>query len=132
MDVQESRKIEGYLRRLFGNSNIRVVPKPRKDGSADVYLADDKLGEVNPDEEDDEDYNFSMEFRAGESADIPAISNYLGQKFGNDGIRAVRRAKKEDSLEAYLGEEFIGVVFIEGGKTGRSFIFEVPILGIDL
>ncbi len=31
MDVQEIRKLETYLRQLFGNARIRVVPRPRKE-----------------------------------------------------------------------------------------------------
>lgn len=131
MDVQEIRKVEGYLRRLFDSPQIRVVPRP-KGNAAEVYLAEDKLGDLTADDEDQEDYNLRMEFRASASADLPELNNYLNQKFGNDRIRVVRRAKKQDSLEAYLGDEFIGVLFIEDGKAIRSFILEVPILGIDL
>jgi hypothetical protein len=44
----------------------------------------------------------------------------------------VARPKKTDSLEAYIGEEFIGVLFIENEKGRRSFILELPILDVDL
>jgi hypothetical protein len=44
----------------------------------------------------------------------------------------VTRPKKLDSVEAYLGEEFIGVLFLENEKGRKSYIFEVPILDIDL
>ena len=30
MDVQEVRKVEGYLRRLFGNTKLQVKPRPKK------------------------------------------------------------------------------------------------------
>ena len=29
VDVQEVRKLDGYLKKLFGNAQIRVVPKGR-------------------------------------------------------------------------------------------------------
>jgi hypothetical protein len=132
VNVQDIHKIESYLRQLFDNAGIRVVPRPAKTDVAEVYLADDKLGELTVDDEDEEDYNFRMEFRASASAELPELNNYLNQKFGNNRIRVVRRERKKDSLEAYLGDEFIGVLFIEEGKAHRSFILEVPILGIDL
>ena len=42
------------------------------------------------------------------------------------------RARKTDSLEAYLGEEFIGVVFVDDEKGRGSYILEMPILDMDL
>jgi len=53
-------------------------------------------------------------------------------EFENENIRVVTRPKKMDSLEAYLGEEFIGVLFVENEKGRRSYIFELPILDVDL
>mgnify|MGYP001428737259 CR=1 FL=1 len=38
MDVQEIKKIDAYLKRLFDNPRIRVVPRPKKDDSAEVYI----------------------------------------------------------------------------------------------
>ena len=44
----------------------------------------------------------------------------------------VPRMKKTDSLEAYLGDEFIGVLFVDDEKRRRSYILEMPILDMDL
>ncbi|MPZ56866.1 MAG: DUF3126 family protein [Rhizobiales bacterium] len=61
MDVQEIRKIEAYLRKLFGNARIRVVPRPRKDDSAEVYVGEEFVGVLFVDDEDeDRSYNFQM------------------------------------------------------------------------
>ena len=61
MDVQEIRKIESYLRKLFGNARIRVVPRPRKEDSSEVYIGDEFIGVLFIDDEDDErSYNFQM------------------------------------------------------------------------
>lgn len=132
MDIAETRKIEAYLQRLFGNSAIRVVPQPRRGKVADVYVGSDKLGEVSADEEDEEDYNFSMRFEAGATAGAPELTNYLARKLGSDRIRILRRAKKQDSFEAYLDEEYIGLLFVEEGKAARRYVLEIPILGFDL
>ena len=61
MDVQEIKKIETYLRRLFGNAQIRVVPRPKKDDSAEVYIGEEFVGVLFVDDEDeDRSYNFQM------------------------------------------------------------------------
>ena len=41
MDIHEVKKLELYLRRQFSNQRIRVVPRPKKDDSAEVYVGDD-------------------------------------------------------------------------------------------
>ena len=61
MDVQEIRKLEAYIKRLFGNARLRVVPRPKKDDSAEVYIGDDFIGVLFRDDEDgDLSYNFTM------------------------------------------------------------------------
>ena len=61
MDVQEVRKLDAYLKRVFGNPKIRVVPRPKKDDSAEVYIGDEFIGVLFVDDEDDErSYNFQM------------------------------------------------------------------------
>jgi hypothetical protein len=61
VDVQEIRKLETYLRQLFANARIRVVPRPRKEDSAEVYIGDEFIGVLFVDDEDeDRSYNFQM------------------------------------------------------------------------
>jgi Protein of unknown function (DUF3126) len=61
MDVQEIRKVETYLKRLFGNARMRVVPRPKKEDSAEVYIGDEFIGVLFVDDEDEErSYNFQM------------------------------------------------------------------------
>ena len=61
MDVQEVKKLDAYLKKLFGNARIRVVPRPKKDDSAEVYLGEEFIGVLFVDDEDDErSYNFQM------------------------------------------------------------------------
>ncbi|HEX4239660.1 MAG TPA: DUF3126 family protein [Xanthobacteraceae bacterium] len=61
MDVQEVRKLDAYLKKLFGNARIRVVPRPKKEDSAEVYVGDEFIGVLFVDDEDDERaYNFQM------------------------------------------------------------------------
>ena len=61
VDVQEIRKVETYMRKLFGNTHIRVVPRPKKDDSAEVYVGEEFVGVLFVDDEDeDRSYNFQM------------------------------------------------------------------------
>ena len=134
MDVQEVRKLDAYFKKLFANAKIRVVPK--KGDLAELFVDEEDVGELTVDDEDGErSYNFRMVIQVGSDPSIqpvPTLNAYLRKKFGNDNIRVVTRPKKTDSLEAYIGEEFLGVLFVENEKGRRSYIFELPILDVDL
>jgi hypothetical protein len=59
--IDELKKVETYLRRLFGNDTIRVKARPRKDDSAEVFVGEEFVGVIYRDDEDEElSYNFSM------------------------------------------------------------------------
>jgi len=61
VDVQDIKKIDSYLKRTFNNPLIRVVPRPKKDDSAEVYIGEEFIGVIFLDDEDgDKSYNFSM------------------------------------------------------------------------
>ena len=137
MDVQEVKKLDAYFKRLFGNPRIRVVPK--KNTSADVFVGEENVGALALDDDDDDDersYNFEMKITLPDASakappDIKKLDAYLKHKFGNERIRVVARAKKRDSAEVYVGEEYIGVLFFDE-KDARSSFFELPILALDL
>jgi len=59
--VLEVRKLDAYLKKLFANPRMRVVPRPKKDDSAEVYIGEEFVGVLFVDDEDDErSYNFQM------------------------------------------------------------------------
>ena len=60
MDVKEVRKLDAYLKRVFGNPKIRVVPRPKKDDSAEVYIGEEFIGGVFEDEDGDGSFMFEM------------------------------------------------------------------------
>ncbi len=61
VDVQEVRKLDAYFKRLFGNPKIRVVPRPKKEDSAEVYVGEEFIGVLFLDDEDDDrSYQFQM------------------------------------------------------------------------
>ncbi len=61
MTIEELKKVERYLRRLFSNERIAVKARPRKDDSAEVFVGEEFIGVIYRDDEDDDlSYNFSM------------------------------------------------------------------------
>lgn len=61
VDKTELLKIERYLRRVFSNAAIRVVARPKKTDSAEVYIGEEFTGVIFLDDEDgDRSYNFTM------------------------------------------------------------------------
>lgn len=67
MELAEIKKLDTYLKRLFGNQRIRVVPRQKKDDSAEVYMGDEFIGVLFVDDEDgDRSYNFEMAILEGD------------------------------------------------------------------
>ena len=117
-----------------GLQDERPVPTDAK--MADDFIGEDNVGELNVDDEDgDRSYNFRMVIQVSSDPSmqpVPTLMNYLRRRFDNDNIRVVTRPKKLDSVEAYIGEEFLGVLFLEVERGRKSYIFELPILDVDL
>ena len=65
-------------------------------------------------------------------AEVQKLQKYLRDKFGNDNFRLVDRIKSADSLEVYLGEEFIGTLYRDDEDGEISYDFNMAILAIDL
>lgn len=134
MDVQEVSKLDAYLKKIFGNQTIRVVPKAGD--MAEVFAGEDDLGELTSDEDEGEkSYNFRMVIQVSNDPamqPVPTLNAYLRKKFDNDKIRVVTRPKKMDSLEVYIGDDFLGVLFLEVERGRKSYILELPILDFDL
>ncbi len=61
MKIDELKRIETYLRRLFANEMIKVKARPKKDDSAEVFIGEEFVGVIYRDDEDGElSYNFQM------------------------------------------------------------------------
>jgi len=65
-------------------------------------------------------------------SEVQKLQNYLRNKFGNDNFRLVDRIKSTDSVEVYLGEEFIGTLYRDDEDGEVSYDFNMAILEIDL
>ena len=61
MEKTELDRVQNYLRKLFGNPAIRVVVRPKKEDSAEVYIGEEFVAVLFVDDEDgDRSYTFQM------------------------------------------------------------------------
>lgn len=60
MKSEEIRKLNTYFKKTFGNDLLEVKARPKKDDSFELYKADEFLGVIYKDDDDEGDYNFSM------------------------------------------------------------------------
>jgi hypothetical protein len=67
MTRDELNLLEKYLRKIFGNETIEIKQRPKKKDSAEVYVADEFVGVLYRDDEDDEvSYQFQMAILEGD------------------------------------------------------------------
>lgn len=70
MDKRELEQVQAYLRRTFKNQDFRIVARPKKMESAEVYLGEEFIGVLFRDDEDGElSYNFQMAILAEDLTD---------------------------------------------------------------
>ena len=64
--------------------------------------------------------------------EIRKVEAYLRETFGNKSISVKARARKDDSVEVLIDDEFIGVIFKDDEDDDLSYDFHMTILGMDL
>ena len=64
--------------------------------------------------------------------EIVRVQTYLRKVFGTKTLSVRARAKKDDSAEIFVGDEFIGILFREEEEGELSYQFQMAILEIDL
>jgi len=64
--------------------------------------------------------------------EIIKLQKFLQQKFSNRNIDVRPRNKQNDSVEVYLGEEFLGLIYADDEDGDRSYNFQMAILENDL
>ncbi len=65
-------------------------------------------------------------------SEIQKLQKYLRDKFGNEYIRITDRIKSETSVEVYIQDEFIGIIYRDDEEGEISYDFNMAILEIDL
>ncbi|MGO9173095.1 MAG: DUF3126 family protein [Rhodomicrobium sp.] len=65
-------------------------------------------------------------------AEIKSLQTYLRKKFDLDAIEIRKRAKKQDSVEVFVKDEFIGVIYKDDEDNEVTYQFQMAILEDDL
>ena len=128
MDPSELEKVQNYLRRLFGNPEIKLTPRMRREDMAEVYIGGELNGMLTLDTEDG-DRSYNLQIGVPEREFGPAQA-WLKRVLGNPNVKVLARPKKTDSAEVFIGDEFIAVLFLE--EVGKSFAFQMAILDSDV
>jgi hypothetical protein len=64
--------------------------------------------------------------------EIIKLQKYLQKTFSNRAIDVRPRSNKDDSVEVYIGEEFIGLIYVDDDEGELSYNFQMAILDVDL
>ena len=64
--------------------------------------------------------------------ELARVEKYLQNKFGNQNIRLRERMQSDGSVEVYIGEEFIGVIYKDEEEGDVSYDFNMSVLEMDL
>lgn len=65
-------------------------------------------------------------------SELTKVEAYLRRTFSNHSISVRARPKKDDSAEVYIGDEFVGVLFLDDEDEDRSYQFQMAILESDI
>ena len=65
-------------------------------------------------------------------AEIKSLETYLRKTFDLEAIEVKKRTKKQDSVEVFVKEEFIGVIYKDDEDNEVSYQFQMAILADDL
>lgn len=64
--------------------------------------------------------------------EIIKLQKFLQLKFNNRNIDVRPRAKQNDSVEVFIGDEFLGLIYVDDEDGDRSYNFQMAILDVDL
>jgi len=128
LNKTELKQLQDFLRRSFGNEDLRVATNRRNPDDGDVHLGQRVIGNISVDDEDgDRSFAFAMKI----PVERPVLQDYLRRLFENDKLKIVPRGRKTDSVELNSGEDFLGVISADDPQ-GRSYTLQMAILDFDL
>ena len=140
MDQAEITRVQAYLRRVLGASNISV--KARGGDEADVLVGAAKVAELSKDEDEGElSYFFNMGVARAKGAARNApldgservrLEALLRNALGAPGLEVRQRPRKTDSAEVYVADEFIGTLSADDAPGEIGYYLTMSILDIDL
>ncbi len=65
-------------------------------------------------------------------AEIKSLEKYLRKTFDLEAIEVRKRARKQDSVEVFVKEEFVGVIYKDDEDNEVTYQFQMAILADDL
>ncbi len=133
MTPAEISKLQGYLRKVFGNKAISVRARPRSNDAADVLFGEKPIAVLLVDDEDGERcFQFQFEIKEQPQPlavpELVRLQTFLREKLGAKTLSVRARGKLKDSAEVFVGEDSLAIITAE--KT--SYQFQMAILDIDL
>jgi hypothetical protein len=60
VEDRDIARIEAHLKKTFGNAAIALKKRPKQKDSCEVYIADDFVGVIYQDEDEDGSFQFNM------------------------------------------------------------------------
>lgn len=130
MKKTEIAKLEAYLRRTFGNDDIVVEDEPDDAERARVLVGSETIADIYRDEDEGE-LSWSVESTL-DNVNVKELETSLRELFFTRDLVVKARARKEDSVEVHVGDEFIGIAFREEERGGKIWKFNMAILELDL
>jgi Protein of unknown function (DUF3126) len=64
--------------------------------------------------------------------EIKSLETYLRKTFQLEAIEVRKRQKKQDSVEVFVREEFVGIIYKDDEDDEISYQFQMAILADDL
>jgi hypothetical protein len=126
VENSEILQLQLYLRETFALEEIEIRKSPKQEGVVIAFIGEKPLGLITKDEEDDDiSYDFEVP--------VPGFDQQsLRDLFSHDSITVKGRPNKDDSVEVYIGDEFIGVIFRVDESADASYALNIAILDYDL
>ncbi|MBL1241892.1 MAG: DUF3126 family protein [OCS116 cluster bacterium] len=66
------------------------------------------------------------------STEVTKLQNYLQKLFDNQNIQVKIRPNQTDSVEVYMKDEYIGLIYKDEDEGEVSYDFQMAILDFDL
>ena len=120
--------LQAFLRKTFGNEDVRVTTDARDQEAGAVLLGERQIAMITVDDEDG-DRSFALEMKI--PVGRPVLQEYLQRLFENDKLKIVARAKKNDSVELNNGPDHVGIISADNPQAS-SFTLQMSILDFDL
>lgn len=126
----EIDSLTDYLGRVFNTRELMVLQHPEEDDQALVAISQAFFAHLERDEDEGE-LSYSL---TKEVPDQPyeEMCEHMKTVFNGANVEVRKRTNKSDSTEIYKEDEFLGVLYDDGGNEDGMQVFNMAILEFDL